>query len=135
MELQAQLESHKIRATPLRVSILEVFSQQKSAISKQEIESSLKNIDRITLYRNLKIFEEKGLIHKVLNTSNIAKYAICLDHCSHEEHADSHIHFECTSCQETTCLDEVPIPKVKLPAKYSPTSMALTITGICEKCN
>lgn len=130
-----QLKDHNIRATPLRLSVLEVFLKENNAISKQEIEDRLTTIDRISLYRTLKTFEEKGLIHKVLNTSNIQKYAICQDDCSDDAHEDKHVHFECTNCNKTTCLDHVPIPVVALPENYKTQSIALTITGICENCN
>lgn len=128
------LSSHKIRSTEIRVAVLELFLQNKQALSKQDIETQLPAQDRITLYRTLKTFEDKGLIHKVFNSSNKIKYALCSDACGHEEHNDQHIHFECTNCKQTTCIEEVPLPQISLPDDYLVQKLELTVTGLCNNC-
>lgn len=128
------LSSHHIRSTETRVAVLDLFLQNNQALSKQDIESNLPGQDRITLYRTLKTFEDKGLIHKVFNSSNKIKYALCSESCGHEEHNDQHIHFECTECKQTTCIEEVPLPEIKLPKDYLVQKLELTVTGLCNNC-
>lgn len=128
------LSSHKIRSTEIRIAVLDLFLQNKQALSKQDIETNLPKQDRITLYRTLKTFEDKGLIHKVFNSSNKVKYALCSDSCGHEAHNDQHIHFECTDCKQTTCIDSVPLPQISLPKEYLIQKLELTVTGLCNNC-
>ena len=59
------LEKKQIRKTPFRLEVLKLFKASKNAISLKEIEKNLTSFDRITLYRTLKLFIEKGLIHEV----------------------------------------------------------------------
>ncbi len=129
-----QLSAHKIRTTEIRIAVLNLFLENKQALSKQDIEQFLPNQDRITLYRTLKTFEDKGLIHRVINSSNILKYALCSDSCSHDYHNDQHIHFECTNCRQTTCIENVPLPKLTLPKEYLVQNLELTVSGLCKDC-
>lgn len=128
------LSNHKIRSTEIRLAVLDLFLKHNQALSKQDLETNLKNHDRITLYRTLKTFEDKGLIHKVFNSSNKLKYAMCSDLCGHNHHDDEHIHFECTSCHQTTCIDEIPLPQINLPKEYLVQKLELTVTGLCKNC-
>lgn len=128
------LSSHNIRSTHIRVSIIDLFLKSDQAISKQDLESKLPDLDRITLYRTLKTFEDKGLIHKVVNSSNKVKYALCSESCGDHKHDDHHIHFECTECHKTICLDEIPLPQISLPANYLVSKVQLSVEGICQDC-
>jgi Fur family ferric uptake transcriptional regulator len=86
------------------------------------------------LYRTLKTFQEKGLIHKVLDDSGVTKYASCTD-CTVEVHHHEHVHFKCDLCGNTVCLDSVEIPPISLPAGFKPQEQNLLITGTCNICN
>lgn len=132
---QHQLKAHNIRSTEMRLSVLDLFHSKNIALSKQDLEEQLSNHDRITLYRTLKTFEDKGLIHKVFDTSDKVKYALCSHVCNAHQHEDQHIHFECTICKQTTCLDDIPIPTIQLPKNYQIDNIALAIQGICNSCN
>jgi len=130
------LSSHKIRSTDIRVAVIDLFLNSNQAISKNELEEKLPDLDRITLYRTLKTFEDKGLIHKVVNSSNKVKYALCIDACTDHDHHhdDRHIHFECSKCEKTICIDEVPLPQISLPAEYIVNKIQLSVEGICQDC-
>jgi Fur family transcriptional regulator, ferric uptake regulator len=62
------------------------------------------------------------------------KYALCNDHCSSEDHHHDHVHFKCSKCGQTNCLDEIIIPPIGLPKGYKPQEMSLLIQGVCDKC-
>jgi Fur family ferric uptake transcriptional regulator len=104
-------------------------------MSHAELEAAVdEGYDRVTLYRTLKTFQEKGLIHKVLDDHGATKYAPCSD-CTVEEHHHEHIHFKCNKCGNTVCLEDVNIPKTDLPAGYIVEERNILISGICNKCN
>lgn len=129
------LQSKNLRITPFRLSVLEIFANHKNAISTDQIEKSLKNFDRITLYRTLKTFIESGLVHEIVMPGDIKKLALCKDDCSVHEHAHhhQHLHFRCDSCEEIFCLEIEHFPEIKYP-KFKINNLELQGSGICGSC-
>ncbi|MEZ4827986.1 MAG: transcriptional repressor [Bacteroidia bacterium] len=131
------LRSHSLRVTDSRNAILEVFFQREVALSESEIESALlHNCDRVTIYRTLSTFLEKGIVHKVLDDAGAMKYALCPTDCleGHDHHHD-HIHFKCEVCGNTSCVEQVRIPAIQLPVGYKLTEVNVLLQGICPRCN
>ncbi len=128
------LRDFQMRSTPVRQEILGLFLQKNYALSHHDIETEVsKSLDRVTVYRTLKTFLDKGLIHKVLDDEGTLKYALCNDACSSAEHHHDHVHFKCTRCGQTNCLD-VDLPGVRLPKGYQADAINVLIQGTCEKC-
>ena len=133
------LEDHGLRKTPFRQMVLGTFVEASPrAMSRLEVEQALKEsaikVDRVTLYRTLKSFEDVGLIHVAIDSSDEQKYALCSDDCSVHQHEDSHAHFYCKTCQQTFCLEGVTIPRVDVPEAYQLEETQLVLSGVCEKC-
>ena len=129
------LKSFRLRSTPTRQEILHLFLKKDYALSHGDIESEIaEDIDRVTVYRTLKTFSDRGLIHKVLDDSGGLKYALCSEACSTTQHRHEHVHFKCTQCGQTNCLD-IEIPVVKLPKGYHPKEVNLLIQGTCQNCS
>ena len=64
------LQSHRLRITDCRLVIIQEFLDKNVALSHADLEDTLnKKFDRVTIYRTLKTFLEKDLIHKVLDDS------------------------------------------------------------------
>ncbi len=128
------LKDFNLRSTPNRQEILHLFLQKNYALSHGDIEKEIDNsLDRVTVYRTLKTFLDKGLIHKVLDDEGSLKYALCSEACTTMEHHHEHVHFKCTRCGQTYCLN-VDVPSVKLPKGYKADAVNLLIQGICERC-
>jgi len=133
--LKDTLKEHRLRSTQCRADILAIFYEHDFALSHADIEEKVsEHYDRVTVYRTLKTFVDKGLIHKVLDDNGSQKYALCNDDCSEELHRHEHINFKCVKCGLTTCLDEADIPGVKLPAGYVPMDISMLVTGYCKDC-
>jgi Fur family transcriptional regulator, ferric uptake regulator len=129
------LKEHHLRSTSSRAAILSLFLQNDRALSYSDIEKKIADsYDRVTVYRTLKTFLDSGVIHKVLDDGGSLKYALCDIACSTSEHHHEHVHFKCTSCGQTSCLDQVAIPSIQLPNGYSATELNLLIQGVCDKC-
>lgn len=135
--LQADLlKGHKLRSTSGREEILKLFINRSHALSHSDIEKEVSSLfDRVTVYRTLKTFLDRGVIHKVLDDGGTLKYALCNEQCHDEIHHHDHIHFKCVRCGETNCLDEVEVPVIKLPKGFKAKEVNLLIRGICQKCN
>ena len=126
---------HKnINPTAMRLLVLDFLLDQSSAIGLSEIEKNLAPADRITIYRTIKTFEEKGLVHLIDDGTGTPKYALCDDDCDANEHHDLHVHFYCITCKETFCLPDSKIPDITLPKKFSTLEMNLTVKGVCDQC-
>jgi Fur family ferric uptake transcriptional regulator len=135
-EIKSILKEYDLRNTSCREEILDVFLQRDFALSHADIESSVhEDFDRVTVYRTLKTFLDKGLIHKVLDDEGVTKYALCKERCTHTEHHHEHVHFKCIECGLTNCLDNVQIPAIALPAGYKLAESSLLMQGICQLCN
>jgi Fur family transcriptional regulator, ferric uptake regulator len=130
------LDEFGLRQTNCRRDILSVFLIQNHALSHAHIEESLSGeFDRVTIYRTLKTFLEKGLIHKVLDDEGTPKYALCNTTCNGHTHNHEHVHFKCTSCGETNCMEDIEIPALSLPQGYKMKEANLLIQGVCGACN
>jgi Fur family ferric uptake transcriptional regulator len=130
------LKDFRLRTTQTRQEILHLFLRSDYALSHGDIEKEIdSSLDRVTVYRTLKTFLDKGLIHKVLDDEGSLKYALCNEACSVAGHHHNHVHFKCTACGQTNCLTNVEIPSVKLPKGYKAREINLLIQGVCETCS
>jgi Fur family transcriptional regulator, ferric uptake regulator len=129
------LKQYGLSVTDSRKKILELFLDANGALAHADIEkSAAKNFDRVTVYRTLQTFVEKGIIHQIPTTDNSILYALCKHNCQQGHHHDDHVHFICSSCDKTICLDDVTVPEVKLPKNFTKQQAAMVVTGICEDC-
>jgi len=134
MNAEQKLNDKNIHPTAMRILVLDSLLKQSSALSLSDIEKNLEPADRITIYRTLKTFEGKGLVHMIDDGTGSPKYALCLEDCSANEHHDLHVHFNCIVCRETFCLPNTKIPEVLLPDNFTSTEMNLVVKGTCSKC-
>jgi Fur family ferric uptake transcriptional regulator len=115
--------------------VLEEIALDTAAVSQPELEKKLgKEIDRVTLYRILNTYEDKGILHRIMDMNGTANYAICSASCTEHHHHDEHVHFNCTNCFKIYCL-EVNVPRIKMPQGFTATTVTSTAFGVCEKCN
>jgi Fur family ferric uptake transcriptional regulator len=131
------LSDFDLRETPCRIAVLGILQGINYAQSQFEIEQILgAQFDRVTVYRTLKSFLAQGLIHKVLDDIGGTKYALCKELCHNHDHSHQHdhVHFKCNQCGQTTCLEDVHIPKITLPEGFRKAESNLLIQGICGNC-
>lgn len=130
------LRRHNLRKTQIREVVLAKFLDAKTALSHSELENELKGaFDRVTIYRTLKSFDDKGLIHKVIDDEAVVKYAICDSTCDEDSHEDDHVHFKCESCKQTICLHHTGVNRVNLPKGFVAREYQLLIHGVCGECS
>ncbi len=91
-------------------------------------------LTRVTIYRTLQSFVEKGIIHLIPTKANSKKYALCKDDCEAGDHHDNHVHFICEECSKTICLDDVTVAQVKVPRVFTPQHAEMVVNGICGEC-
>ncbi len=129
------LKNNGLSITTGRKKILELFTKTEGALAHADIEQKTGlSFDRVTVYRTLQTFVEKGIIHQIPTTDNNILYALCKQDCAAGHHHDNHVHFVCEHCNKTTCLDEVLVPSVKLPKGFTPLRSAMIVHGACMEC-
>jgi Fur family ferric uptake transcriptional regulator len=134
-QIQQLLKRNQLSITDSRSKILELFFQQNGALAHADIEKkSGASFDRVTIYRTLQTFVEKGIIHTIPTADNSILYALCKDECTEGHHHDHHVHFVCSKCSNTLCLEDITVPDVKLPSGYQATQVEVVVNGVCKDC-
>jgi Fur family ferric uptake transcriptional regulator len=129
------LKKNKLSVTASREKILNLFMEQTGALAHGDIERKAgEKFDRVTVYRTLQVFVEKGIIHTIPTADNSILYALCKDECEEGHHHDQHIHFVCHRCGNTYCLDDVVTPDLKLPKGYMADQIDVVVEGTCKNC-
>jgi Fur family ferric uptake transcriptional regulator len=129
------LKRNGLSVTESRKKILDLFVNAKGALAHADIEKQTGEIfDRVTVYRTLQTFTDKGIIHLIPTTDNSIKYALCKHNCEEGHHHDNHVHFICSNCHKTICLDDVTVPAVKLPKGFAPENSQMVVNGVCGDC-
>lgn len=129
------LKRNGLSVTASRTKILDLFLAAEGALAHADIEKNTDAAyDRVTVYRTLQTFVEKGIIHQIPTTDNSILYALCKQDCEEGHHHDNHVHFVCNQCAKTFCLDDVVVPEVKLPKGFSPVEASMIVSGVCMDC-
>lgn len=137
IDLDKLLRRYEIRNTVGRMAVLEHFAAISHAQSQPDLERALGDqFDRVTIYRTLTLFLEKGIIHKVLDDAGAMKYALCPDTCgSHSHHQHDHVHFKCNVCGNTQCIEDLEVPSLHLPKGFILHEANFLLSGVCIECN
>jgi len=136
-EIKTMLKKHGLKLTPPRLKVLEVLISADRAVTYSEIlEANGKTVDRVTVYRTLKILEDIGLIHRIMGAGDVPVYAPSTGKDNARQTGfKAHLHFYCTKCQGVFCLDDHAMPSVILPEAYQVHAINLILTGQCRVCN
>ena len=127
------LKNKGLKETAFRKDVLDVFAKHKNAIPVTTIEKALKEFDRTTLYRTLKVFIDKGVIHEIALNGNQTNYAMCAHTCSDQEHQHQHVHFKCDTCSKVFCVEVEKLPAIKLKG-YQINQLEIQASGVCVNC-
>ena len=129
------IEEKGVRPTAMRLLVFRFLAESETAKTLSDIENAFAKADRTTLYRTLKTFEDKAIVHQIDDGTGMTKYALCEEGCNCDIKNDLHLHFHCKNCNETTCLTDHKIPQIKVPEGFISENVNLVVKGICDKCS
>lgn len=129
-----RLEQRGIKPTANRILVCRALMRARHPMSMADLEDSLLTLDKSTIFRSLTLFLSHDLVHAIEDGSGSLKYELCHGEHHHTPH-DQHIHFHCTSCNRTFCLNDVPIPQVSLPEGFVLHDVNYVIKGVCQDCS
>ena len=127
------LQARQLKATKTRVELLKNMLEHSNAIPFSLIQKKLSQYDRVTLYRTLKTFVEKGIIHRALIKPDDTYYALCETHCTHHAHDHSHIHLQCRICGSVSCETTGYNLQMETPM-FDIEKINIQIEGVCSSC-
>ena len=134
-EIESKLKQKDVRPTAMRMLIYKFMDEKEAAQALTDVELAFTKADRTTVYRTLKTFEEKGIVHQIDDGTGVLKYALCEPGCRCDIDRDLHLHFHCNSCDKTMCLTEHKIPHINLPQGFIAEDANLVVKGICDACS
>lgn len=93
------------------------------------LQKSHPDISLATVYRNLKLFQQQGLITGIATVRGTERF---------DARTDPHVHFICDSCDAVLDLDTIPIPAlssaVEENAGCQVNDCRLIFSGLCRAC-
>lgn len=129
------LTNYGLRKTAFRKKLLKLFQDSKETLTVEYIKDKIgRKNDKVTIYRALSTFEKRGLIHQVPDKNNLSRYALCNSKCNSSHHIHHHAHFICDNCDNTFCIEEYDLPKIKKIKGFKFKKLELIIQGSCPKC-
>ena len=127
------LEEHGVKPTANRLLVARALAGAGRPLSLMELEALLETVDKSAIFRTLGTFREARLVHVLEDAGNGVRYELCHSH--HEDGDDDcHVHFYCTRCHRTFCLEDTPVPPVAVPRAYEVETVSYLIRGICPEC-
>lgn len=127
------LEEHGVKATPNRLLVARALASAGRPLSLMELEAQLETIDKSAIFRTLSAFKDAHLVHVLEDSGEGVRYELCHSH--HDDHDDDvHVHFYCTKCHRTYCLEDTPVPPVQVPEGYEVESVSYLLKGVCPEC-
>jgi Fe2+ or Zn2+ uptake regulation protein len=114
---------------------LNILLKATKPLSVSTIRQSLENkanIDKVTVYRILSLFRQRGIIREIASAGGANYFEIAtLEN-------PLHPHFSCRNCGTLTCL--APLPFTQAPElilskdDYSIDHIEINISGLCAGC-
>lgn len=127
------LKDNGLKVTDARMAILQEILNASNAITAEElfiIVNEKIKINLSTIYRNLKILNEKDIIKKVIEINGEVYFQYNSDEHEH--------HLICVNCKELIPLESCPLHDLEKQLSeetgYEIISHSLEFRGLCPKC-
>ena len=124
------------RLTPRRRSLLEILRSARHPLTIHEILERGRGLAMSSVYRNLTVLEQAGLVHRVITREDFARYELA------EELTEHHHHLICSGCGLVRDMPtDVRVERVMrsvmagMPADvFTPQSHRIDVMGMCPDC-
>lgn len=125
------------RYTAKRRALVEALATAKHPLTIPEILDAGRDLAMSSVYRNLAVLEQAGVVHRIVTSDEFARYELAEDLTEH------HHHLICVSCGRVE--DFTPTPALERSASQSLaraaskagfriTSHRLDLIGLCRTC-
>lgn len=135
-EIRKKFKDLGLRSTITRTRILKLFHENpRTSFSLSELHLRLqKEMDMVTVFRTLKVFEKAGLVQKLARSSG-ATYYMYTPHTYPGVDLPNQPKFKCRKCNFVEILPELPDNYMKGLPCLTGENFEITIEGLCPECN
>jgi Fe2+ or Zn2+ uptake regulation protein len=132
------LHAHAQRLTPTRQRIIDVLAGASGPLTIPEILAASDGLAQSSVYRNLVVLEEAGVVHRMMTRDEFARYELAEDLTGH------HHHLVCSTCGRvedlpaTAALERSVAAAVEDAAQragFTTQHHRLDLVGVCSRCS
>jgi Fe2+ or Zn2+ uptake regulation protein len=136
-EVAARLHDVRQRLTPKRAAIVDVLAAASRPLTIPEILVAGDRLAQSSVYRNLVLLEDAGVVHRVVTTEEFARYELA------EALTGHHHHLICSACGR---VEDVPassvleasladaVAQVDQATGFRTKAHRIDLVGLCRDC-
>ncbi len=126
------------RLTPTREVVVDVLAAAAGPLTIPEILAARPGLAQSSVYRNLVVLEEAGVVHRMMTRDEFARYELAEDLTEH------HHHLVCSNCGRVEDLPATPAVERSVAAAIDEAARAagfrtlhhrLDLVGLCSNCS
>lgn len=130
-EIVNQLAAQGLRITDQRRTLAKLFVETPGYIAPKEVYDymgkSYSGLSFDTVYRNLRIMEELGVLEQVVFEDGVKFKLHCREH-------DHHHHLICLQCGKTYPIKHCPMDQTLIPGQFKVIRHKFEVFGYCGDC-
>lgn len=130
-EIVGRMSSRGLRVTDQRKTLAKLFADSPGYLSPKDVYEymgkSYSGLSFDTVYRNLRVMEELGVLEQVMFEDGI-KFKL---HCREEHH---HHHMICLQCGHTYPITFCPMEQTAVPEEFRVVKHKFEVFGYCKDC-
>jgi Fe2+ or Zn2+ uptake regulation protein len=135
--IAARLHDVQQRLTPKRAAIVDVLARASGPLTIPEILAVASDLAQSSVYRNLVVLEDAGIVHRVVTSNEFARYELA------EELTGHHHHLICTRCGT---VEDVPassgledllaetVTTIDSLTGFHTSAHRIDLVGVCGRC-
>ena len=124
MGIETTLKTHKLRVTDNRVALMQALIELGRPVSLDDV-AELDCGDKATVYRNLQVFKDSGILRQVKGLGKREVYEL--------NHGHDHAHVVCQVCGKIRCVEADAVAQ-KVPEGWVKESISLVVWARCPSC-
>jgi len=132
----ATLKSLGINITRCRIDVFKMFYHHNKALPTSFINKYFSgSIHRISVYRALKTFIQKGILLRIPGKDGEINYIFCHNKKNGTVTDKTQVaYFLCTSCEQMIMLSDPIFQRFKLPGNIKVNHCYFFMEGVCKSC-
>jgi Fe2+ or Zn2+ uptake regulation protein len=133
-----RLEQAGQRRTPARTAVCEVLAGAGRPLTIPEILAAAPSLAQSSVYRNLVVLEQAGIVHRIVTNAEFARFELTEDLTGHHHH--HLICSECGSVEDAPAVAGVEravhraIAEVERASGFRATGHRIDLVGVCRAC-
>lgn len=127
------LNKASVKPTSNRILVLRTIIEMNRPVSLSDLENNLLTLEKSSIFRVLRLFLRKGVIHSIEDGKGLVRYEICTTDNTHVDD-DMHVHFYCEACEKVFCFKTLHAPILELPEGFQVHAVNYMLKGLCPDC-